>query len=91
MEKIQITPEEFETYSKKLIPCLMRHPPDQWVRIDTIANNVDRFIDICQDLCNRGCFEDEDGFLILEIKENTFVRLDPMYIRRHSKTFRIWK
>lgn len=92
MEFEEITAEEIETYTTKLVPCLMRYPPRQCVQIDVIAKDVDRFIAICQHLANRGCFQDHNGDLILEIKEDTFVRLDPMYIRRHdTKTFRLWK
>lgn len=90
-EIIEISPEEFENYTRKLIPSLMRFPPGQWIQINTIAKDVARFIDVCQYLYNRGYFEDDDGFLILEIKDDAFVRLDPMYIRRHSKSFQIWK
>ncbi len=92
MEFEEITAEEIETYTTKLVPHLMRYPPRQWVQIDVIAKDVGRFIAICQHLANRGYFQDDNGDLILEIKEDTFVRLDPMYIRRcDTKTFRLWK
>ncbi len=87
-----IKPEEFEIYTKKLVPCLMRYPPGQWIRIDAIAKDVGRFIDICQCLYDHGYFEDENGFLILDIQKDSLVRLDPMYIRKHdTKTFKLWK
>lgn len=88
----EITQAEFDTYTMKLVPSLLRVPPYKWTRIDDIAKDVGRFIDICQHLANRGYFQDEKGFVILEVKEDEFVRLDPMYIRRHNtQTFRIWK
>ncbi len=90
-ENMKISSEEFDIYIKELVPRLMRFPPGQWIRIDTLAKDVNRFIAICQNLYDRGYFEDDDGFLVLEIKEDTFVRLDPMYIRRHSKSFQLWK
>ena len=92
IEYEEITPEEIQTYTTKLVPRLLRVPPYQWTRIDDIAKDVIRFVDICQHLANRGYFQDGDGFVFITVKEDKFVRLDPMYIRRHdTKTFRIWK
>ena len=92
IEYEEITPEEIQTYTTKLVPRLLRVPPYQWTRIDDIAKDVIRFVDICQHLAHRGYFQDGDGYTVIEIKENKFVRLDPMYIRTHdTKTFRIWK
>ncbi len=88
---MEITQEEFDIYTTRLIPSLSRISPRKWMLIDDIAKDVTRFIAICQHLANCGYFHDENGFLILEVKEDKFVRLDPMYIRRHNKTFRIWK
>lgn len=87
----EITPAEIELYTTKLVPILLRVSPYKWMRIDDIAKDVGRFIDICQHLADRGYFQDEDGYVIIEVKEDTFVRLDPTYIRRHNKTFRVWK
>ncbi|WP_299222219.1 hypothetical protein [uncultured Alistipes sp.] len=88
----KITPKEIETYTTRLVPKLLRIPPYKWTPIDDIAKDVARFIAICQHLADRGYFQDEAGYSILEVKEDEFVRLDPMYIRRHdTKTFRIWK
>lgn len=89
----EITAEELQTYTTKLVPRLMRLQPWEWIRIDEIAKDVDRFIDIVECLYNHGYFVDEQNFLIIELsKDNNRVRLDPMYIREHdTKTFRIWK
>ena len=81
MEIKEITPEELETYTTKLVPRLMRIPPRQWIRIDTIAKDVGRFLDICQCLVDHGYFNDSDGWLILEVYKNSLVRLNPMYIK----------
>lgn len=92
IEYEEITPEELKTYTTKLVPRLLRVPPYQWTRIEDIAKDVGRFIDICQYLVDHGYFQDDEGFVILTVKEDKFVRLDPMYIRQHdTKTFRIWK
>ena len=92
IEYEEITPEEIQTYTTKLVPRLLRVPPYQWTAIDDIAKDVGRFIEICQHLVDRGYFQDDKGFVIITVKEDKFVRLDPMYIRRHdTKTFRIWK
>lgn len=92
IEYEEITPEELKTYTTKLVPRLLRVPPYRWTRIEDIAKDVGRFINICQYLVNRGYFQDNEGFVILTVKEDKFVRLDPMYIRQHdTKTFRIWK
>ena len=92
IEYEEITPEEIQIYTTKLVPRLLRVPPYQWTRIDDIAKDVGRFIDICQYLVDRGYFQDDEGLVILTVKEDKFVRLDPMYIRRHdTKTFRIWR
>ncbi len=89
----EITTEEFRTYTEKLVPHLMRLQPWEWIRIDAIAKDVERFINILECLYNHGYFVDEQNFLIIELsKDNNRVRLDPMYIRKHdTKTFRIWK
>ena len=79
MENLDITPEEIETYSRKLIPKLARYPPWHWVRIADIAHNVERFIGICQYLADRGAFDDEDGEMQIDIYKDTFVRLNPLY------------
>lgn len=54
IEYEEITPEEIQTYTTKLVPRLLRVPPYQWTRIDDIAKDVIRFVDICQHLANRG-------------------------------------
>ncbi len=77
MEQIDITPEELETYTRKLIPKLARYPPGRWVRISDIAHNVERFIQICQHLANTGAFDDEDGILQIDISQDSLVRLSP--------------
>ena len=63
----------------------MQLQPWKWIRIDAIAKDVERFIDIVECLYNHGYFVDEQNFLIIELsKDNTQVRLDPMYIRNHD-------
>lgn len=79
MEKIDITPEEVETYTRKLIPKLARYAPGRWVQIADIAHNVGRFIQICQQLANDGAFDDKDGYLMIDIYQDKLVRLNPMY------------
>lgn len=92
IEYEDITPEEIQAYTTKLVPRLLRVPPYRWTRIEDIAKDVNRFIDICQCLVDRGYFLDDKGFVVITVKEDKFVRLDPMYIRQHdTKTFRIWK
>ncbi|WP_418413690.1 hypothetical protein [Alistipes sp.] len=76
----EITPKELEIYTTKLVPRLLRLPPYHWTRIDSIAKNVGRFIDICQCLADHGFFNDPAGWLILDIYKDTFVRLNPKYI-----------
>lgn len=80
----EITPDELKNYTTKLVPRLLRVPLYRWTRIDTIAKEVGRFIDICQCLAEHGYFDDPDGWLILEIYYDSLVRLDPMYIRTRS-------
>lgn len=80
----EITHEELKTYTTKLIPRLLRATPYRWTRIDSIAKDVDRFIDICQCLADHGFFDDPDGWLILEIYKDSLVRLDPMYVRTRT-------
>ncbi len=81
-----ITQEERQLYTTQLVPRLLRQPPRKWTRIDSIAKDVDRFIDICQCLADRGHFCDADGRLILDIYKDSLVRLDPMYIENtHTK------
>lgn len=89
----EITNEEFQTYTTKLVPRLMQLQPWEWIRIDAIAKDVERFIDIVECLYNHGYFVDEQNFLIIELsKDHDRVRLDPMYIRNNdTKTFKIWK
>lgn len=87
----KITPEEENTYIRRLIPTLSRYPPGQWVRISDIARDLERFIHISQQLAKEGFFDDENGYCILEIKEDAFVRLDPQYLRARKPGFRIWK
>lgn len=80
----EITPEELETYTTKLVPRLLSVTPYRWTRIDAIAKDVYRFIDICQCLADHGYFDDPDGWLILEIFRDSLVRLDPMYVKRRT-------
>lgn len=80
----EITPEELQIYTRSLVPWLLRIPPYRWTRIDTIAKEVGRFIDICQCLADHGFFNDPDGWLILEIYKDSLVRLDPMYVRTRT-------
>ncbi|MEG2063511.1 MAG: hypothetical protein RRY23_00070 [Alistipes sp.] len=77
----EITTEELEIYTTKLVPRLLRVAPYRWTHIDTIAKDVDRFIGICQCLVDCGYFKDIDGWLILDIYKDSLVRLDPMYTR----------
>lgn len=80
----EITPEELEIYTTRLVPRLLRVAPYRWTRIDVIAKEVGRFIDICQCLSDHGFFNDPDGWLILEIYKDSLVRLDPMYVRTRT-------
>ncbi len=75
-----IPPAALEIYTTKLLARLLRLPPYHWTRIDSIAKNVGRFIDICQCLADHGFFNDRAGWLILDIYKDTFVRLNPKYI-----------
>lgn len=79
MEKIDITPNEIDNYTRKLIPKLARYPRGRWVPISDIAHNVGRFIQICQQLADTGAFDDEDGDLMIDIFQDSLVRLNPMY------------
>lgn len=76
----EITPEEHEIYTMRLVPRLLRVAPYRWIRIDTIAKDVGRFIDICQCLADYGYFCDLDGWLILDIYKDSLVRLEPLYV-----------
>lgn len=77
MKISDITHEELETYTRKLIPKLARYPPGHWVQISEIAHNVERFIQICQHLANIGAFDDEEGMLQIDISQDSLVRLNP--------------
>jgi hypothetical protein len=76
-----ITPDERHNYTTLLVPQLAREEPGRWVRIDTIAKDVARFIAICQLLTDDGQFDLPGyGFPVIEIFKDSLVRLDPGYI-----------
>lgn len=85
MENDEITPKELKIYTQKLIPKLARYPPGCWVKISDIAHNVERFIHVCQQLANTGAFDDPDGDLMIDIFQNSLVRLNPMYWIKKQK------
>jgi hypothetical protein len=77
----EITPEERHNYTTLLVPRLAREKPGQWVRIDTIAKDVARFLDICQLLIDDGQFDfPGDTYPVIETKNDSFVRLDSDYL-----------
>jgi hypothetical protein len=81
-----ITDDELQNYLVELVPRLLREPPTRWVRIDTIAKDVARFINICQCLADHGCFrQPDDPRCVIEIKEDSLVRLDPCYINLKTR------
>lgn len=90
MKNVQ-TAKKDAKYRLELVPRLSRYQPGQWVSIADIANDVEDFISTVQRLCNDRLFDDADGYCIIEIKEEAFVRLDPDYLRRIKPGFRIWK
>jgi hypothetical protein len=77
----EITPEERHNYTTELVPRLAREEPGQWVRIDTIAKDVARFIAICQLLADDRQF-DLPGYdyPVIEVYKDSLVRLDPDYM-----------
>lgn len=83
--------EKEERYLREFIPKLLKYQPRQWVPIDQLANDVGDFIETVLKLCAEGHFTDAEGYCIIDIKEDAFVRLDPEYLRRQKPGFRIWK
>lgn len=79
IKREEITDKEFKDYTTRLIPRLRPLPSGKWVRIDVLTDNVPRFIDICQYLANTGYFSDDNGWLILEVYQDSLIRLNPMY------------
>lgn len=80
-----------EKYLRELVPRLSRYQPGQWIAIADIANEINDFIDTVQRLCDAGYFLDKQGYCIIDVKEDAFVRINPEYLRSITPGFKIWK
>ena len=82
MKREEITDKEFSDYTTRLIPKLRQQPRHKWTQIGTLTDNVPRFIEICQYLANEGHFDDESGYLIIEVWQDSLIRLDATYLMK---------
>ncbi len=80
MKYENITPEEIERYTTQLVPLLAREPAWKWVRIDSIAKDVARFIAVCQCLTDEGGWFLHDRYPIIDVWKDSLVRLSPDYM-----------
>lgn len=85
-----IKDEDLRKYVDMLIPRLMRYKPYEWVVISSIADDVNIFIEIVRCLNEYNLFNNHLGFGILTIKDNSFIRVDPMTILNPHKIAYQW-
>lgn len=85
MELKKITEKELLPYLTELVSLLRTKDPYTWIKISDIANDVDRFIGIVEMLAKERIFSEEDCYCIIEIKEDSLVRLDPEFIINQNK------
>ena len=78
IDLMDIPEEEFNRYLKLLIPRLLRRKPKEWVPIESLANNPDRFLDVVVCMNNHGYFNDKQGFSMIEVSnDKRFIRICP--------------
>ena len=90
MNLTDIQNEEIRRYNDTLIPRLKKYKPYQWVEISSIANDTSRFIEIVTLLHHLKIFDNYMGWSLIEIKENSLIRIDPMTILKPHKIAYQW-
>ena len=92
MQYDEIPEYELKSYYTRLVPQLLRRRAGEWVRIDTIAHDCERFVAIVQCLADHGVFDNRAGFCMIELStDHTAVRLTPDSIRHRHEPQLQWK
>lgn len=92
MDITDIPDAELTTYIKRLIPMLLRKRSGEWTPICAIANNPDRFLDIVQCLADYRFFDDKQGFLMIEVSNDSrCIRVSPYHIENRYDVNKRWK
>ncbi len=94
MSHKNLSPDVLEKYTVTMVSYLEGLPAGDWCKITSLAHNpeeldVVEFITTVQSLSNDGYYnrEEEYGYIscVIEIKEDSFIRLSPPYIRFLNK------